>query len=155
MIGNGVLSPKRRDFSAMAASLLWWTKLVGNKVGWWTRYSLYLSARIYPKSAKNPPCKHAKLFTQIKSEAWGGTCYMSNWWLILRYAKKSVFKIIYHSGLTDPWAGLMAVPEARQVWKLRYESSTHTSKQLSSPIFQSLSVCSWGIGNTWPYLHFF
>ena len=34
-----------------------------------------------------------------------------------RYAKKSMFKIVYHGGLTDPMAGLMAVPEARQVQK--------------------------------------
>ena len=32
-----------------------------------------------------------------------------------RYAKKSVFKIFYHGGFSDPWAGLMAVPEAKQV----------------------------------------
>ena len=60
VLSEGVLS-------AMVAFLLWWTKLVGNKVSWWTRYPLYPYARTYPKSAKNPPCKHAKLFTQIKS----------------------------------------------------------------------------------------
>ena len=26
-----------------------------------------------------------------------------------------MFKIVYNGGFTDPWAGLMAVPEARQV----------------------------------------
>ena len=35
-----------------------------------------------------------------------------------------------------------------------YESSTPTSKELSSSIFQSLSVFEWGIGVTWPDLHF-
>ena len=39
--------------------------------------------------------------------------------------------------------------------KLRYESSTLILyKQLSSPIFQSLSVSQSGIGNTCPDLHF-
>ena len=37
---------------------------------------------------------------------------------------------------------------------LRHESSTSTSKELSGSIFQSLSVCEWGIGVTWPDLHF-
>ena len=35
--------------------------------------------------------------------------------LMCRYAKKSMFKIVYHGGFSDPWAGLMAVPEAKQV----------------------------------------
>ena len=26
-----------------------------------------------------------------------------------------MFKIVYHGGFSDPWAGLMAVPEAKQV----------------------------------------
>ena len=37
---------------------------------------------------------------------------------------------------------------------LRYESSTPTSQELSSPFFQSLFVCLSGIKNTWPNLHF-
>ena len=35
--------------------------------------------------------------------------------IFCRYAKKSMFKIVYHGGFSDPWAGLMAVPEAKQV----------------------------------------
>ena len=37
---------------------------------------------------------------------------------------------------------------------LRYESSTPTSQELSSPIFQSLWECESGIGVIWPDLHF-
>ena len=29
-----------------------------------------------------------------------------------------MFKIVYHGGFSDPWAGLMAVPEAKQVRNL-------------------------------------
>ena len=38
---------------------------------------------------------------------------------------------------------------------LCYETSTPTFQELSSTIFQSLSVNLWGVSDTWPDLHFF
>ena len=32
-----------------------------------------------------------------------------------RFAKKSMFKIAFHGGLTNVWGGGMAIPEARQI----------------------------------------
>ena len=32
-----------------------------------------------------------------------------------RFAKKSLFKIAFHGGLTNVWGGVMKIPEARQV----------------------------------------
>ena len=34
---------------------------------------------------------------------------------ISRFAKKSMFKIAFHGGLTNVWGGVMAIPEARQI----------------------------------------
>ena len=32
-----------------------------------------------------------------------------------RFAKKSMFKIAFHGGLTNVWGGVMAIPEARKI----------------------------------------
>merc|ERR1712037_288710 len=45
----------------------------------------------------------------------GGLQYMDQPDGLLGFAKKSMFKIAFHGGLTNVWGGVMAIPEARQI----------------------------------------
>jgi len=45
----------------------------------------------------------------------GGLQYMDQPEGLLGFAKKSLFKIAFHGGLTNVWGGVMKIPEARQV----------------------------------------
>lgn len=54
----------------------------------------------------------------------GGLHYMDSPDGILSLAKKTMFKMAFHGGLTNMWGGLMAVPEARQIKQCM---TTHTS----------------------------
>ena len=72
------------------------------------------------------------------------------------------------SALTDPksllpqthlghWGGhtAMIFLMVRNLVNCVTQLKLDTVEKLSSPIFCCLSVCLWGIGNTWPNLHFF
>ena len=64
--------------------------------------------------------------------------------IFCRYAKKSMFKIVYHGGFTDPWAGLMAVPEAKQVkrkWDRNKSLQFRDWRLKSCPVFWTFCLC--------------
>ena len=98
--------------------------------GWSAPKSAELWSNWATTKSGESTCGHINIFTHLQNRTWSRS--LSN-----------------SMGLV-----LDAILKSRRgvgVTTLRYESSTSTSQELSSTVFQSL----WGIDVTWPDLHFF
>jgi len=60
----------------------------------------------------------------------GGLHYIDNPEGIYSFAKKTMFKVAFHGGVSNVWSGLMTIPEARQIKKCMNSHSDCVSYEI-------------------------